>query len=185
MIKFDLFIKMNKKFNILILCNNQLHLMFTADGYLHFYRVTITNTGNEIVQVIGRWEFWSCHSHFNRCQLFLDFRLKLIEVSQCIETVYVLLFHLRQWKIESLGETEDIQRVPAFSPGLIGLKPVLEPGQMFEYTSCVTVKYKQGIMEGSLLLINKSTGDAFEAVVKPFLLLRWAAEQHTDMKFSS
>lgn len=53
-VKFDLFIKMKMKFDFLIFCNNQLRLMFTADGYLHFYRVTISNTGNEVVQVIGR-----------------------------------------------------------------------------------------------------------------------------------
>jgi uncharacterized protein affecting Mg2+/Co2+ transport len=95
-----------------------------------------------------------------------------IEVSQCDINMNAMIVFTRQWKIESLGETEDIQRVPPFSPGLIGLKPVLEPGQMFEYTSCVTVKYKQGVMEGSLLLISKSTGDASEAVISPFLLLR-------------
>ena len=82
----------------------------------------------------------------------------------------VLILIFRQWKISSGKDLEDVQVVPAFSPGVIGLQPIILPGETFHYTSCAVIKNKEGAMEGSFLMVNKTTENTFEAVVEPFRL---------------
>ena len=76
----------------------------------------------------------------------------------------------RQWSITSGADLEDVQSVPAFAPGVIGLQPTIEPGDIFHYTSCAVIKTKEGSMDGTFLMMNLTTNEKFVAVVAPFKL---------------
>ena len=67
-------------------------------------------------------------------------------------------------------DLKDIQSVPAFAPGVIGLQPIIEPGGIFHYTSCAVIKTKEGGMDGTFLMMNLTTNEKFVAVVAPFKL---------------
>jgi len=86
-----------------------------------YYRVTVENCGDDVVQLIGRhWLFKSDDS-----------------------------------KIE----------VPKFSGGVIGVKPLIKPGQKFQYMSMTHLNSDRGTMEGSFLMQGQSSGDPFEVEV--------------------
>lgn len=55
--------------------------------------------------------------------------------------------------------------VPKFSPGVVGLRPVIEPGRAFEYTSYSVIKGPTGRMAGSFDMLNIVSNHAFEAAV--------------------
>ena len=76
----------------------------------------------------------------------------------------------RHWKITSGVDQEDVQIVPAFSHGVIGLTPTINPGETFYYTSCSALKNKEGSMEGSFLMMNLNTNKAVTVIVAPFKL---------------
>jgi ApaG protein len=52
--------------------------------------------------------------------------------------------------------------VPRFADGVIGEKPVLNPGESFQYMSMTNLEGAQGTMQGSFLLLNQSTNREFE-----------------------
>ena len=76
----------------------------------------------------------------------------------------------RQWSIASGADVKDIQLVPAYAPGVIGLQPIIEPGDIFHYTSCAVIKTKEGSMDGTFLMMNLVTNEKFVVVVAPFRL---------------
>ena len=77
----------------------------------------------------------------------------------------------RHWKVTSGINQEDVQIIPAFSHGVIGLTPTINPGETFYYTSCSALKSKEGSMEGSFLMMNLNTNKAVTVVVAPFKLI--------------
>lgn len=73
------------------------------------------------------------------------------------DTVQVLARHLL-WQTA----TSKIE-VPRFAEGVIGEKPILEPGQSFQYMSKTNLEFEnEGTMEGSFLLLNQRTNEEFE-----------------------
>ena len=71
----------------------------------------------------------------------------------------------RYWKI--IDETGKIKEVEG--PGVIGLQPLIEPGNYFEYSSGTPLPTSSGIMLGSYKMIDKS-GKSFEAKIPKFSL---------------
>ena len=72
----------------------------------------------------------------------------------------------RYWHItDGQGNTEDIH-----GPGVIGEKPKLFPGEIFEYTSFCPLPTPMGFMAGSFQMIDDS-GNEFDAIIKPFRLV--------------
>ncbi|PPR29735.1 MAG: Protein ApaG [Alphaproteobacteria bacterium MarineAlpha9_Bin2] len=71
----------------------------------------------------------------------------------------------RYWKI--IDETGKIKEVEG--PGVIGLQPLIEPGNYFEYSSGTPLPTSSGIMSGSYKMIDKS-GKSFEAKIPKFSL---------------
>ncbi len=53
--------------------------------------------------------------------------------------------------------------------GVVGLQPVIRPGQIFHYTSGAVIATRFGNMQGSYLMIS-SAGYEFNARIPPFLL---------------
>jgi ApaG protein len=72
----------------------------------------------------------------------------------------------RHWLIESAGE----QIGEVTGPGVVGVQPILEPGQSFEYTSSAKIKDPVGAMRGSYVFRRKS-GGMFTVQIPRFKLL--------------
>jgi ApaG protein len=71
----------------------------------------------------------------------------------------------REWIITSAEG--DVERVKG--PGVVGEKPVLQPGASFEYTSYCPLKTAVGSMQGSYQMVT-AEGEKFDAHIAPFTL---------------
>lgn len=71
----------------------------------------------------------------------------------------------REWIITSAEG--DVERVKG--PGVVGEKPVLQPGGAFEYTSYCPLKTAVGSMQGSYQMVTPG-GEKFDAQIAPFTL---------------
>ncbi len=71
----------------------------------------------------------------------------------------------RHWRItDAMGRTQEVN-----APGVVGEKPVLEPGQSFEYQSGTPLGTPSGIMAGSYKM-QSSNGEQFDVRIPPFSL---------------
>jgi len=71
----------------------------------------------------------------------------------------------RHWVITNAdGEEEEVR-----GEGVVGEKPVLQPGGSFDYNSSCHLKTSVGTMHGSYTLVTKM-GETFEARIAPFTL---------------
>jgi ApaG protein len=71
----------------------------------------------------------------------------------------------REWLItDGEGRVERVR-----GEGVVGEKPVLGPGETFEYTSFCPLATPYGSMHGSYLLVTDG-GDTFRAEIAPFAL---------------
>ena len=71
----------------------------------------------------------------------------------------------REWIITS--SEGDVERVKG--PGVVGEKPMLQPGGAFEYTSYCPLKTSVGSMQGSYQMVTAG-GERFDAQIAPFTL---------------
>jgi ApaG protein len=71
----------------------------------------------------------------------------------------------RYWHItDAIGRIQEVS-----GPGVVGAQPVIEPGQVFEYTSGCPLPTASGAMTGRYQM-RAASGEAFEAEIPPFLL---------------
>ena len=71
----------------------------------------------------------------------------------------------REWIITNAdGEVERVK-----GPGVVGEKPVLPPGGVFEYTSFCPLKTAVGTMQGSYQMVTQE-GTRFDAGISAFTL---------------
>ena len=71
----------------------------------------------------------------------------------------------REWVItDANGEVQKVR-----GPGVVGEQPVLEPGEMFEYTSFCPLPTPVGSMQGTYQMIAED-GESFDAEIAPFSL---------------
>ena len=76
----------------------------------------------------------------------------------------------RKWIIKDAdGDIETVE-----GPGVVGEKPVLQPGQSFEYTSFCPLETPFGTMEGHYNMVA-ADGSRFEAQIAPFGLVAQCA----------
>ena len=79
------------------------------------------------------------------------------------DTVQILR---RSWRItDAVGRTQTVE-----GEGVIGLQPVLAPGETFEYTSGTPLETPSGFMSGAYHLILTATGAAFDVAIPAFSL---------------
>lgn len=72
----------------------------------------------------------------------------------------------RSWQItDGLGRTQDVH-----GEGVVGEKPVLEPGQSFEYTSGTPLPTASGFMRGAYHMVVRGTGETFDVRIPAFSL---------------
>ena len=71
----------------------------------------------------------------------------------------------RYWNIvDGEGRIEEVH-----GPGVVGLQPVIGPGESFEYTSGCPLETASGMMSGRYQM-RAASGEAFEAEIPAFLL---------------
>jgi ApaG protein len=75
-----------------------------------------------------------------------------IRIENCSECTVQLLE--RHWIIESAG----VRTGEVIGPGVVGVQPIIEAGQHFEYTSSTVIKEPVGAMEGTYIFSRKSGG---------------------------
>ena len=72
----------------------------------------------------------------------------------------------RHWVITNgEGETDEVR-----GPGVVGLQPVIEPGEGFSYTSGCPLDTPVGTMHGEYEMLVVATGEHFMARIAPFRL---------------
>ncbi len=71
----------------------------------------------------------------------------------------------RYWNIvDGMGRVDEVR-----GPGVVGLQPVIGPGESFEYTSGCPLETASGIMSGHYQM-RAASGADFEAEIPAFLL---------------
>lgn len=71
----------------------------------------------------------------------------------------------RHWVItDDRGTIQEVR-----GEGVVGVQPVLRPGQHFEYTSSCVLKTPRGTMHGTYRMVRED-GFAFDADIAPFVL---------------
>ncbi len=103
----------------------------------------------------------------------------LAEQSSPRENQYLFAYHIRisnegdgraqlisrRWTIsDTEGNVEHVN-----GPGVVGEQPVLDPGDVFEYTSFCPLRTTVGSMHGTYQMVTPD-GDEFDAVISPFTL---------------
>lgn len=84
-------------------------------------------------------------------------------VNRGTETVQLLR---RTWRItDARGRMQIVQ-----GDGVVGEQPVLEPGEVFEYTSGTPLDTPSGIMAGEYHMVCTVRGEAFNAEIPAFSL---------------
>ncbi len=72
----------------------------------------------------------------------------------------------RHWRIfDSNGEVRYVD-----GEGVVGLQPIIEPDQVFEYSSFCNLNTELGTMSGTYTLENLHSGDLFEVDIPKFEL---------------
>jgi ApaG protein len=76
----------------------------------------------------------------------------------------------RHWLItDSTGRVEEVRGL-----GVVGEQPLLQPNDVFEYTSACPLRTAVGTMRGTYEMMSEA-GERFEAVIPPFELAAEAA----------
>ena len=71
----------------------------------------------------------------------------------------------RHWIItDANGHVEQVK-----GPGVVGEQPVLQPGEVFQYTSACPLRTPVGTMHGTYQMVT-SSGESFDAQIAPFSL---------------
>jgi len=72
----------------------------------------------------------------------------------------------RTWEItDGLGRVQHVH-----GPGVVGEQPVLDPGDIFEYTSGTPLKTPSGFMQGIYHMVVVDSGEAFDVAIPAFSL---------------
>ncbi len=122
--------------------------MFTSEAITRGVRVHVTS------------EYSPERSQPAQNQWFFLYTVRISNES--LETVQLVTRH---WIItDGNGHVDEVR-----GPSVVGERPVLEPGEGFEYTSGCPLPTPFGTMHGTYQMIAR-TGELFDAEVAPFAL---------------
>lgn len=123
-----------------------------ADGY------TETTKG---VRVTVRSFFLADQSDPDENKFVWAYRIKIENLGR--ETVQLLK---RTWRItDARGRTQRVH-----GDGVVGHQPVLEPDEVFEYTSGTPLDTPSGIMTGTYHMVLSDSGEPFDVAIPTFSL---------------
>ena len=112
------------------------------------------------VRVRVQTQYVSERSNPARNEYFFSYRIEIANTGE--RSVQLLRRH---WIItDAHGHTEEVE-----GPGVVGVQPVLAPGEAFEYTSACPLATPFGSMQGSYEMVSDN-GDEFRAEIAPFSL---------------
>ena len=95
-----------------------------------------------------------------RSQWFFAYRIRI--ANEGVETIQLLTRH---WVItDATGRVEEVS-----GEGVVGEQPVIEPGQVFEYSSGCPLTTPFGSMHGEYQMITRR-GEPFDATIPAFAL---------------
>ncbi len=114
------------------------------------------------IQVSVETEYAAGRSNPAQSQWFFLYTIRL--TNQGRETVQLLSRH---WIItDALGDVKEVK-----GPGVVGKKPVLEPGETFEYTSGCELTTPFGTMRGTYQMVTlDDKREAFDINIPAFTL---------------
>ncbi|MBE7175692.1 MAG: Co2+/Mg2+ efflux protein ApaG [Mucilaginibacter polytrichastri] len=87
----------------------------------------------------------------------------------CIENLsdYAVQLMRRHWHIfDANGTKREVE-----GEGVVGLQPIIQPGESHEYVSGCNLKSEFGTMEGTYQMKRLIDGELFEAVIPRFSLI--------------
>ena len=112
----------------------------------------------EKIKITVKPEFLEEHSDPEEKRFIWAYHVKIENVGS--ETVQLLS---RSWKItDSLGRVQEVT-----GAGVVGEKPIITPGNSFEYTSGTPLKTPSGFMMG-FYKMEKKNGYSFNASIPTF-----------------
>ncbi|MDB5229351.1 MAG: apaG [Chitinophagaceae bacterium] len=80
---------------------------------------------------------------------------------------YTVQLLKRHWNIfDSNGEEREVD-----GEGVVGLQPVLQPGEQFQYVSGCNLRSEMGKMQGVYFMENQHTKEQFEVKIPPFEMI--------------
>ena len=80
---------------------------------------------------------------------------------------YTVQLLKRHWNIfDSNGEEREVD-----GEGVVGLQPILQPGEQFQYVSGCNLRSEMGKMNGVYLMENQHSKDQFEVKIPPFEMI--------------
>ena len=113
------------------------------------------------VRVTVRAFFLSDQSEPERSHYVWAYRVNIANEGR--QTVQLLR---RSWSItDAQGRTQHVH-----GEGVVGEKPVLDPGESFEYTSSTPLATPSGFMRGAYHMVVTATGEAFDVAIPGFSL---------------
>lgn len=102
-------------------------------------------------------------TYFKNCRLHFAFSYEITIENHSKESVQLTTRH---WEIfDSLNETEIVD-----GEGVIGKKPVLKPGEFYNYSSGCLLSSPYGAMKGFFSMVNFTTTKNFKVIVPTFKL---------------
>jgi len=130
----------------------------TLDPTVQGVRTSDTTTRGIRIEVHS--EFLAERSSPREEQYLFQYHVRISNVGS--ETAQLVS---REWIITNAdGEVERVK-----GPGVVGEKPVLQPGGHFEYTSFCPLKTPVGSMQGSYQMVAQD-GTRFDAAISAFTL---------------
>jgi ApaG protein len=113
------------------------------------------------VKISVRSFFLADKSNPDEGEFFWAYRIRI--ENQGDETVQVLK---RTWHItDAQGRTQSVH-----GDGVVGETPVIDPGKMFEYTSCTPLNTPSGFMRGMYHAVVVPTGEKLDLTIPTFSL---------------
>ena len=80
---------------------------------------------------------------------------------------YTVQLLKRHWNIfDSNGEEREVD-----GEGVVGLQPVLQPGEQFQYVSGCNLRSEMGRMHGVYFMENQHNKEPFEVKIPPFEMI--------------
>lgn len=116
----------------------------------------------EGIKISVETDYQPSHSHPSEGMFFFAYTISIENCSS--ETVRLLR---RQWYIyESSGQIREVE-----GKGVVGEQPILEPGEVYEYSSACDLSTEIGKMHGSYLMERVNSGKRFYVSIPEFVMV--------------
>jgi len=120
----------------------------------------MSDTANKDILIQVKTQYLEKHTSVPQQQYVFAYHIHIVN-----QSVHVVQLLRRHWIITHAGGHIDV----VDGEGVVGLQPVLRPGESFEYQSSCVLKTPCGSMEGYYEMARED-GTLFRAEIEPFVL---------------